>query len=48
MTDGNWKQFDLVPQEYEVRDGNDDYSGRMVVIGTDLKKDELAKLFHVQ
>ncbi len=48
MTDGNWKQFDLVPQEYEVRDGNADYSGRMVVIGTDLKEDELAKLFHVQ
>ena len=42
MTDGNWKQFDLVPQEYEVRDGNADYAGRMVVIGTDLKEDELA------
>ena len=48
MTDGNWKQFDLVPQEYEVRDGNADYAGRMVVIGTDLKEDELAKLFQVQ
>ena len=48
MTDGSWKQFDLVPQEYEVRDGNADYAGRMVVIGTDLKEDELAKLFHVQ
>ena len=48
MADGNWKQFDLVPQEYEVRDGKADYAGRMVVIGTDLKEDELAKLFHVQ
>ena len=48
MTDGKWKQFDLVPQEYEVRDGNADYAGRMVVIGTDLKEDELDKLFHVQ
>ena len=48
MTDGNWKQFDLVPQEYEVRDGNADYAGRMVVIGIDLKEDELAKLFHVK
>ena len=48
MADGNWKQFDLVPQEYEIRDGNADYAGRMVVIGTDLKEDELAKLFHVQ
>ena len=34
--------------ENEVRDGNADYAGRMVVIGTDLKEDELAKLFHVQ
>ena len=48
MADGNWKQFDLVPHEYEVRDGQVDYAGRMVVIGTDLKEDELAKLFHVQ
>ena len=48
MADGNWKQFDLVPQEYEVRDGKADYAGRMVVIGTNLKEDELAKLFHVQ
>ena len=48
MADGNWKQFDLVPQEYEVRDEKADYAGRMVVIGTDLKEDELAKLFHVQ
>ena len=48
MADGNWKQFDLVPQEYEVRDGQADYAGRMVVIGTELKEDELAKLFHVQ
>ena len=47
MTDGNWKQFDLVPQEYEVRDGNADYAGRMVVIGTDLKEDDLVKLFHI-
>ena len=48
MADGSWKQYDLVPQEYEVRDGKPDYAGRMVVIGTDLKEDELAKLFHVQ
>ena len=48
MADGSWKQYDLVPQEYEVRDGKADYAGRMVVIGTDLKEDELAKLFHVQ
>lgn len=47
MTDGSWKQFDLVPEEYEVRDGQPDYTGRICVIGTDIKEEELAKLFHV-
>ena len=47
MADGTWKQFDLVPEEYEVRDGQADYTGRICVIGTDLKEDELTKLFHI-
>ena len=47
MTDGSWKQFDLVPEEYEVREGQPDYTGRICVIGTDIKEDELAKLFHL-
>ena len=47
MADGSWKQFDLVPEEAEVRDGQADYTGRVCVIGTDLKEDELVKLFHV-
>lgn len=47
MADGSWKQFDLVPEEYEVRDGKPDYTGRICVIGTDLKEDELLKLFHI-
>ena len=47
MADGSWKQFDLVPEEYEVRDGQPDYTGRICVIGTDLKEEELGKLFHV-
>ena len=47
MTDGSWKQFDLVPEEYEVREGQPDYTGRICVIGTDLKEDDLLKLFHV-
>lgn len=47
MADGSWKQFDLVPQEYEIRDGQADYTGRICVIGTDLKEDELLKLFHI-
>ena len=47
MTDGTWKQFDLVPEEYEVREGRADYTGRVCVIGTDLKEEELLKLFHI-
>ena len=48
MTDGSWKQFDLVPEEYEVRDGQPDYTGRLCVIGTDIKEEELMKLFHLK
>lgn len=47
MADGTWKQFDLVPEEYEVRNGQADYTGRVCVIGTDLKEEELMKLFHI-
>ena len=47
MADGSWKQFDLVPEEHEVRDGQADYTGRVCVIGTDLKEEELLKLFHI-
>ena len=48
MTDGSWKQFDLVPEEYEVREGQPDYTGRLCVIGTDIKEEELMKLFHLK
>lgn len=44
--DGEWIYFDLVPGEYEVRGGSPDYTGRLCVIGTDLKTDELVKMFH--
>ena len=47
MENGAWKQFDLVPQEYEVRESAADYTGRLCVIGTDLKEDELTELFHL-
>ena len=47
MADGSWKQFDLVPEEYEIREGQPDYTGRICVIGTDLKEEELEKLFHI-
>lgn len=43
--DGKWFYFDLVPGEYEVREGQPDYTGRLCVIGADLKEDALAALF---
>lgn len=47
MADGTWKQFDMVPGEYETREGQADYTGRLCVIGTNLKEDELKKIFHI-
>ena len=46
-TDGNWMQFDFVPEEYEVRGGSPDYTGRLCVIGSKLNEDVLKELFHV-
>ncbi len=45
--DGSWIQFDMVPGEYEIRKGSPDYTGRLCVIGSELKTDELEKLFHL-
>lgn len=45
--DGGWIYFDLVPQEYELRSGQPEYTGRICVIGTDLKTDALSALFHI-
>ncbi|MCR5292599.1 MAG: GTP-binding protein [Eubacterium sp.] len=42
---GGWLEFDLVPGEYEVRKGNPDYTGKLCVIGSQLKEDKLAELF---
>ena len=46
-TDGSWMQFDFVPEEYEVRDGSPDYTGRLCVIGSGLDEDALKALFQV-
>lgn len=42
---GEWLHFDLVPGEYEIRNGAADYTGRLCVIGSNLKEDALAELF---
>ena len=44
-SDSSWFEFDMVPEETEIRDHSADYTGRICVIGTDLKKDDLSKLF---
>ena len=42
---GAWIEFDFVPEEHEVRAGHPDYTGRLCVIGAELKEDKLAELF---
>lgn len=42
---GKWMYYDLTPGEYEIREGQADYTGKLCVIGTDLKEDKLAELF---
>ncbi len=43
--DNNWLEFDLVPGEYEIREGSADYTGKLCVIGSQLKEDKVAELF---
>lgn len=43
--DGKWLHFDLVPGEYEVREGCADYTGRICVIGADLVEEKIKELF---
>ena len=43
--DGKWLHFDFVPEEHQVRFGAADYTGRLCVIGSQLKEDRLAALF---
>lgn len=47
-TQGGWIYFDLVPGEFELRDGEPDVTGRLCVIGSELKEDKLAELFGVK
>ncbi len=40
-----WLHFDFVPEEHQVRRGPADYTGRLCVIGAELKEAKLAELF---
>ena len=44
---GSWIYFDMVPGEYELRDGEPDYTGRLCVIGTDIEEHRLEELFGI-
>ena len=37
--------FDYVPGESEIRDGSAEYTGKICVIGSELKEDALKELF---
>ena len=42
---GEWLYFDLVPEQYEIRQGRPDYTGKVCVIGASLKEEELNSVF---
>ena len=45
--EGEWFHFDLVPEETEIRRGAADFTGRICVIGAELKQDKVKELFRV-
>jgi len=45
--DEGWINFDLVPGEYEIREGKPDYTGKLCVIGTNLDKKKIGELFNI-
>ena len=47
MSDGSWKEFDLVPEESEMRVCAPDYTSRLCVIGCELNEEKLAELFRL-
>ena len=42
-----WYEFDLTPGEYEIREAAPDYTGRLCVIGSELKEDKVAELWGI-
>ena len=43
--DGTWLYFDYVPQEHEIRNGRPEVTGKLCVIGAELKEEKLEELF---
>ena len=46
--ENTWLHFDMVPGEYEIREGSADYTGRLCVIGKDLIEEKIWNLFGVK
>ena len=46
-TEGGWIYFDMTPGEYEIREGEPDYTGRLCVIGTNIEESKLKELFGI-
>lgn len=44
-TDGTWVNFDMVPEQVEIREADPENIGKFVVIGTELQKDKIKALF---
>ena len=44
---GSWIYFDMVPGEYELRDGEPDYTGRLCVIGSKIDEHKIEELFGI-
>ena len=45
--DGTWIYFDYVPEEHDIRSGKADVTGKLCVIGSQMKEEKLAELFNV-
>lgn len=46
--DGEWIYFDMVPEEFEVRTGAPQITGKLCVIGSKLNEEKIAELFGVK
>ncbi|MGN0484423.1 MAG: GTP-binding protein [Lachnospiraceae bacterium] len=46
-SEGGWIYFDMVPGEYDIREGEPDYTGRLCVIGSKIKEEKLEELFQL-
>ena len=44
--DGTWIYYDYVPEEHDIRTGRPEVTGKICVIGSELKEDKLEQLFH--